>query len=329
MRKELLYVAATMALVIGLGAGTPNWKGVSVRTDLPGNTSSVSSITFAGGVTAASFQATSTAAGYGTSNGWFIRTVPNGDWALDGAGGTHLQMSVGSGPKLLKPMAADASAIATRSYVDGATNGLASQETNWWAVFQIEDPAASGIEQWPRWTDITLKGWTNAPYHMDGSSPVFAYTTADPALNGTPAWERFTTNWYPRAFYCQTHVSHDITWLAMWRNIKPTYAGSIKSAVEAWDPNTDASYPYRWMIVVRDTNAWFHPTNGLAWAYVLQNDTAVPTVKAMDNSTVLSGGVWHRIQPMWVTYDPRPRIFNEFDNTSQNTITITTPHQKP
>ena len=55
MRKELLYVAATMALVIGLGAGVPNWKGVAVRTDLPGNTSSVSSITFAGGVTAAQF----------------------------------------------------------------------------------------------------------------------------------------------------------------------------------------------------------------------------------------------------------------------------------
>ena len=294
MRKELLYVAATMALVIGLGAGTPNWKGVSVRTDLPGNTSSVSSITFAGGVTAASFQATSTAAGYGTSNGWFIRTLPNGDWALDGAGGTHLQMSVGSGPKLLKPMAADASAIATRSYVDGATNGLASQETNWWAVFEIPNDDE-------RWFDITLKASTNgfATDFLGGDSKVFLYTTAEPALNGTPAWERFETNWYPRVFY---YFDHDYNHLSVWTPIpvNPSGTSSIHDKFEA-EPGVLNPPVVKWVVMLKAQGP-VNPTNWLSWAYLRQSNTDSEVTPAEGRA------YWRATVPIWVTYDPRPRL---------------------
>ncbi len=311
MRKELLYVAATMALVIGLGAGTPNWKGVSVRTDLPGNTSSVSSITFAGGVTAASFQATSTAAGYGTSNGWFIRTVQNGDWALDGAGGTHLQMSVGSGPKLLKPMAEDASAIATRSYVDGATNGLASQETNWWAVFSIPNDD-------PNWFDFTLKASTNA-FRSDWpggiSTKVFIYTSVEPSLNGTPSWETFATNWYPRTYF---YFDHDYNTHSVWNPIPvdPTGTASIEDKFDA-EPGVLNPPVVRWVVMVHCT-AIVHPTNRLSWAYLRQN-------KVSNEVTAEEGrAYWRSIDPVWVTYDPRYRItpYPRYPN-------LTNQHQQP
>lgn len=210
-----------------------------------------------------------------------------------------------------------------------ALTGIASPETNWWAVFTIDDPASMAVGGFPRWTDVTLKGWTNGPTHLDGSTPVFRYTTTDAALNGTPAWETFTTNWYPRVFYCQVHSSHDLTWLAEWKSIMPTYGGSIASATAAWDGDSDASNPFRWVIMIRDTGAWFHPSNNLGWAYTMHNDTTAPSVLARDGSTPLSNEVWNKVVPMWVTFDPRPKRFRTFSNTSGGLVVITNQHQKP
>ncbi len=201
--------------------------------------------------------------------------------------------------------------------------------TNWWAVFTIDDPASMGMGGFPRWTDVTLKGWTNGPTHMDGSTPVFRYTTTDAALNGTPSWETFTTNWYPRAFYCQVHESHDLTWLAEWKSIMPTYGGSIREATGAWDGDSAASNPFRWVIMVRDTRSWFHPTNNIGWAYTMHNDTTAPSVLARDGSTPLSNEVWNKVVPMWVSFDPRPKRFRAFSNTSGDLWVITNQHQQP
>lgn len=202
-------------------------------------------------------------------------------------------------------------------------------ETNWWAVITIDDPASMTTNGFPMFTDITVKCWTNGPTHGDGSTPVFRYTTTDPLLNGTPAWETFTTNWYPRAFWCQVHASHDLTWLAEWKSIKPTYSGSIAAATAAWDGSSAASNPFRWVLMFRDTGAWFHPSNNLAWAYMMQNSTLTAKIKARDGSTLLNNEVWNKTTPMWVTYDPRPKKFRAFDNTSADMWVITNQHQQP
>lgn len=210
-----------------------------------------------------------------------------------------------------------------------ALTGVAKPETNWWAVFTIEDPESLKAEGSPLWTDITLQCWTNGPTHGLAGGPVFAYTTADPALNGIPAWESFTTNWYPRAFWCQVHDYHDITWLAEWKSIKPTFSGSILDAVSAWDDSSEVSNPFRWVILIRDAGPWFHPTNLLSWAYTLQNDTATPALKARDGTTTLNNPVWNKVVPMWVGFDPRPKRFRAFDNASADIWVITNQHQRP
>lgn len=207
--------------------------------------------------------------------------------------------------------------------------GIASPETNWWAVITIEDPEALKLEGYPRWSDITLKCWTNGPTHFGGHNPVFCYTTTDPALNGTPSWESFTTNWYPRVFYCQSHASWDITWLAEWKHLSPTHADSIYDTVSAWDSAESASFPFRWVAMIRDTGAWFHPTNNLSWAYTLQDNTSHPTVKARDGATVLTQAPWYKAVPMWVNYDPRPRLAREFWAGGAGTLQITNQHQRP
>lgn len=210
-----------------------------------------------------------------------------------------------------------------------ALTGVAKPETNWWAVIAIEDPEALKAEGYPRWSDVTLQCWTNGPVHFGGDNPVFAYTTADPALNGTPAWENFSTNWYPRVFYCQVHAYWDITWLAEWKHISPTNSDSIYDTIAYWDPADTASFPFRWVIMIRDTGGWFHPTNNLSWAYSLQDNTSTPTVRSMDGWSVLGQAPWYKVVPMWVNYDPRPRASREFWVGGSATLYVTNQHQRP
>ncbi len=211
---------------------------------------------------------------------------------------------------------------------DGLT-GVAKPETNWWAVFTIEDPEALKPYGYPRWSDITLKCWTNGPVHFGGHNPVFCYTTTDPALNGMPSWESFTTNWYPRVFYCQVHAYWDITWLAEWKHLSPTHGDSLYDTIASWDSEDSASFPFRWVVMVRDTRAWFHPTNNLSWAYTLQDNTSHPTIRARDGSTPLTQAPWYKVVPMWVTYDPRPRKAREFWVGGAALLQVTNQHQRP
>jgi|GEM_PF-3416455 len=206
--------------------------------------------------------------------------------------------------------------------------------TDWWAVITVDDPASMSTNGMPMFSDVEVRCWTNGPIHTSGAL-VFCYTTSNAALNGTPAYEDFTTNWYPRAFWCQVHASHDITWLAEWKSIKPTYSGSIGSAIAAWDGSSSASYPFRWVVMIRDARPWFHPTNNLSWAYTVYRATTgegagfPPKIRARNGTTLLNNTVWNKAVPMWVTQDPRPRRFRAFDNSSADVVEITRQHQQP
>ncbi len=214
------------------------------------------------------------------------------------------------------------------------TNGIGGgpnidADTNWWAIITVDDPAAFGNPGNPLWTDVVVKCWTNGPVHYGDATPVLAYSTTDPALNGAPAWEDFSTNWYPRVFYCQVHTSHDISWLAEWKHISPTHDSSIEATTAYWDGADSASNPFRWVVMFRDTRPWFHPASNLSWAVTLQNGANSPSVKARDGETTLNNTVWLKVAPMWVNYDPRPRKAREFWNGGAGEVNFTNQHQKP
>lgn len=210
-----------------------------------------------------------------------------------------------------------------------ALTGIASPETNWWAVFNIIDPAGYANGGQPLYSDVTLKCSTNGMWHYSGITPVFRYTTADPQLNGSPGWENFATNWYPRCFYYPNHSIYEMDWATETRCLDPTGSDSIYDALVGWDAHpASASYPHVWVIMVRDTRPFFHPTNNLHWFYTLQGNTVSPNVRSRDG-TPLPTTVWFPVAPAWVTHDPRPRVIQNRNASGGSTYIITNQHQQP
>lgn len=339
MRRNLLYAVAGMAGLMALTGQVVTWRGVSVNQ---GGVANVSGITFSGAVTGGQFVGDgSKLTGISGGTNWYSTLTSTGRTMIGWLQGPVLASNctftvIGSPWHFLNQVQfygesswLRATNALNRIGGDGRWLYNLPGETNWWAVITIEDPEALKAEGYPRWSDITLKCWTNGPTHFGGHNPVFCYTTTDPALNGTPSWESFTTNWYPRVFYCQSHAGWDITWLAEWKHISPTHPDSIYDTIGYWDSAESASFPFRWVVMVRDTGAWFHPTNNLSWAYTLQDNTSHPTVKARDGSTVLTQAPWYKAVPMWVNYDPRPKIAREFWAGGAGTLSVTNQHQRP
>ncbi|MCC6354869.1 MAG: hypothetical protein IT577_13350 [Verrucomicrobiae bacterium] len=176
-----------------------------------------------------------------------------------------------------------------------ALTGIASPETNWWAVFSIPNDD-------PNWFDFTLKASTNA-FRSDwpggNSTKVFIYTSVEPRLNGTPSWETFATNWYPRTYF---YFDHDYNTHSVWNPnpVDPTGTASIEDKFDA-EPGVLNPPVVRWVVMVHCT-AIVHPTNRLSWAYLRQN-------KVSNEVTAVEGrAYWRSIDPAWVTYDPRYRF---------------------
>jgi len=328
MRRNLLYVAAGMALLV-LTAQVDTWRRVSVHT--PTTLANVTNITFVGTVTASVLRATgNVSVGIGVlySNGWHTRTTPNGMWAIDGNGGqTHLQMQPGTGPRLLRPMDAAGDALATRDFVTNAasTNGIPGlaafvtsnvpaqvYNTNVWAVFMIEKMS--------NWTDITLKGHSNFfLIHTTPDVPQFAFTTADAAPNGTPSWENFPAGpWLPHVFFKRSHVSNARTpWI--WHRLDTNSTTSISATQHPDWPNPVDG----WMICLRINAPWFSRYTNFQWVFNYHNDTA---------SEVDTHGqpLFRSIRPEWVDYDPRPRTgYNWGDGGFRGSFSYASEHQKP
>lgn len=178
--------------------------------------------------------------------------------------------------------------------ITGAPPIAASADTNWWAVFEIPNED-------DRWFDLTLKASTNgfATDFLNGDSKVFIYTTAEPALNGTPAWERFETNWYPRVFY---YFDHDYNHLSVWNPnaVNPNGTSSIHDSFEA-EPGVLNPPVVKWVVMLKAQGP-VNPTNWLSWAYLRQSNTDSEVTPAEGRA------YWRATVPIWVTYDPRPRL---------------------
>jgi hypothetical protein len=262
MRRELLHVAAGLALVYLIGAAAiPTWRGVEVRTSTA--VANVTNITFVGAVTAAQF--------------------------------------VGGG---------------------GGLTGVAGPETNWWAVFRI--PNHDGMNLY---YDFTLKASTNVTADYDGGC-VFVLTSADADLDGTPAGERFSTNWYPRIFFthAQDWETYDPRTVQAWKN--DSTASSLDNYLSVgFDPH-NLHYLPEWVVMVRDTGAWFHPSNNIAWTYLRQAD-ATNEYSGRDRLNGSPIDVWRQIVPEWTSFDPRPRRFRSANESDYEDIVISAPHQKP
>lgn len=198
---------------------------------------------------------------------------------------------------------------------EGRISGLDSN--TWWATFQIEQPPGATFY------DVTLKCGTRSFAYggqTDPSYVPFRFTTAEPAGNGNPSWEAFSTDWPPMVMWKPTGGD-------VWGNDERRSWGHPCS--DMGSGNGDNGYsiqamagifgqpqPSSWTIYVRDTGAWFHPTNGLEWVFLLQSESASEN--------------WRRIIPAWTQFDPRPRRVN-FMGWGGATFyyDIATPHQRP
>lgn len=302
MRKGPLLVVSALA-ALALTAQLGPWRGVNVnRTGV----SDATSITFAGAVTAGSVSAGPISAGgyISANNGLLVGgaqsifsssarfdqqvTAINANNAL---GGSFSGTFSGNGA--------------------GLTNLARPPETNWWAVFEIPNDD-------DRWFDLTLKASTNgfATDFLGGDSKVFIYTTAEPALNGTPAWERFETNWYPRVFY---YFDHDYNHLSVWNPtaVNPNGTSSIHDSFEA-EPGVLNPPVVKWVVMLRAQGP-VNPTNWLSWAYLRQSNTDSEVTPAEGRA------YWRATVPTWVTYDPRPRLHPGHPFYP----TLTNQHQRP
>lgn len=171
--------------------------------------------------------------------------------------------------------------------------------TNWWAVFDLPYTHECRASNW---CDVTIKASTNSftpdTWGLGGECVVFRFTSADPAFNGNPSWESFSTNWQPRVLYWFSANEPGLyAAIPYWqgRNSSDSIHDHLNYQISGWGAASITGF----RVVIRDTGQWFHPTNGLVWVMLWQNNT--------DSEAGPQGHpFWRPIEPRWVSFDPRP-----------------------
>ncbi|MCC6356898.1 MAG: hypothetical protein IT577_23680 [Verrucomicrobiae bacterium] len=186
-------------------------------------------------------------------------------------------------------------------------------DTHLWAIFDIpmDRVGANG------WTDLDIRASTNGFAGGGTDGMVFNYTTTNNLLNGIPEDELFSTNWYPVV-------------VRSYRIGAENFFGPFsqkRDGEKSWETTVaDVGWPggdcFNAAVFIRDAGGWFHSASNLTWIYRRRNDSSVERDYGDYNDK------WVRIEPLWVTYDPRPKKlywingsgddgFYEHDNHSQ------------
>jgi hypothetical protein len=228
--------------------------------------------------------------------------------------------------------------------IGGGGGSYTDPNTNWWAVLRVDLGEVGGNGRVnARWSDFEVMISTNGFGNTDGSwgfaasDVVFRWTSTNSAPDGIPDYEMFSTNEWLPAVWGLASAPHD----GNYQKITAFYQ-QLPYSLAYWSTNTfggNLITPRALTVAIRDSGAWFHPSNRLS--AIVNRQSADGTCESITNvywnesadpepaweDRVMPD--WREIPIEWTYHDPRPRRVTIFTDGSWGAYEIATEHQKP